>query len=60
MDDFTLDYIDHVAIRVKDIETSASWYENVLGLKRKVVPEWGAYPILCWLVKSVLPYFLLH
>lgn len=45
MEDFTIDYLDHVAIRVKDLEVSASWYEKVLGLKRKEIPEWGAYPI---------------
>ncbi|WP_299209522.1 VOC family protein [uncultured Dokdonia sp.] len=45
MEDFIIDHLDHVAIRVKDIEVSASWYEKTLGLKRKIVPEWGAYPI---------------
>ncbi len=45
MEDFTIDDLDHVAIRVKDLEVSASWYENVLGLTRKTTPEWGAFPI---------------
>lgn len=45
MEDFTIDYLDHVAIRVKDLEASATWYNEVLGLTRKTVPEWGPFPI---------------
>lgn len=45
MEGFTIDHLDHVAIRVKDLEVSASWYEKVLGLTRKTTPEWGAFPI---------------
>ncbi len=41
-----LDFLDHVAIRVKDLEVSARWYEEVLGLKRYAFREWGDYPIL--------------
>lgn len=40
-----IDFLDHVAIRVKDIEASAVWYEDVLGLTRYQFKEWGAYPI---------------
>jgi catechol 2,3-dioxygenase-like lactoylglutathione lyase family enzyme len=40
-----LEFLDHVAIRVADMEASAKWYENVLGLRRYQLPEWGAYPI---------------
>ena len=40
-----LEFLDHVAIRVVDINASATWYENVLGLKRYQLPEWGEYPI---------------
>jgi predicted metalloenzyme YecM len=28
--DFKIDFLDHVAIRVKDMEVSARWYEEVL------------------------------
>ncbi|MEM7512293.1 MAG: VOC family protein [Bacteroidota bacterium] len=42
---FTLSFLDHVAIRVKDMEVSASWYEKVLGLKRHQLPAWGDFPI---------------
>ena len=40
-----LEFLDHVAIYVADMEASAKWYENVLGLKRYQLPEWGEYPI---------------
>ena len=41
-----LEFLDHVAIYVSDMEASARWYENVLGLKRYQLPEWGEYPIV--------------
>ena len=37
--------LDHVAIRVKDLEVSARWYQQILGLKRYDVEVWGPYPI---------------
>ncbi len=42
---FKIDFLDHVAIRVKDLSLSAAWYGNVLGLKKYQLPEWGDYPI---------------
>lgn len=45
MVDFQLDFLDHVAIRVKDIDASVAWYTKVLGLKRYQLPEWGEFPI---------------
>ena len=42
---FSLSFLDHVAIRVKDMEVSTRWYEKVLGLKRYQLPAWGAFPI---------------
>jgi len=38
--------LDHVAIRVKDMEKSAQWYADVLGFKRVQAEEWGAFPIM--------------
>ncbi|MCB0374585.1 MAG: VOC family protein [Sinomicrobium sp.] len=45
MKPFEIAFLDHVAIRVKDLEVSAAWYEKALGLKRLQLPEWGAFPI---------------
>ena len=45
MKNIKLNHIDHVAIRVKDLEISAAWYTKVLGLRKKYVKEWGPFPI---------------
>ncbi|HMU46925.1 MAG TPA: VOC family protein [Chitinophagaceae bacterium] len=37
-------FLDHVAIRVKDLTISADWYQKVLGLKKNQAPEWGEFP----------------
>ena len=42
-----INFLDHVAIRVSDMEQSAAWYENVLGLTRFGDPEhWGPAPYM--------------
>jgi len=40
-----IEFLDHVAIRVKDLELSANWYKRVLGLKKYKLKEWGEFPI---------------
>ena len=45
MPNFELESLDHVAIRVADLEISAEWYQRVLGLKRYLPPEWEPWPI---------------
>ena len=45
MSDFKINFLDHVAIRVKDLVLSATWYEKVLGLKKYEVDAWGPFPI---------------
>ena len=45
MSDFKIDGLDHVAIRVENLEISALWYKKFLGLKIKKTLEWGAFPI---------------
>lgn len=45
MPDFKLNFLDHVAIRVKNIDAAAAWYERVLGLKRYRLEKWGDFPI---------------
>ncbi len=45
MPDLHINGLDHVAIRVKDLERSAQWYQRVLGLKRYQPEAWGPFPI---------------
>lgn len=36
--------IDHVALAVRDVERSAQWYQDVLGLRRLHQDVWGSFP----------------
>jgi catechol 2,3-dioxygenase-like lactoylglutathione lyase family enzyme len=36
--------IDHVALLVRDVERSVSWYRDVLGLERRYEEVWGSFP----------------
>lgn len=54
---FSIDFLDHVAIRVKDLEASAKWYQEVLGLKRYDLPEWNGVPIFLLAGKSGIALF---
>lgn len=40
-----IEFLDHVAIYVRDLKVSADWYEKVLGLQKYKLPEWGDFPI---------------
>jgi len=57
MSKIQLNFLDHVAIRVKDLEASAAWYENLFGLTRYQVPEWGDFPILLFTGKTGIALF---
>lgn len=57
MHDFKIEFLDHVALHVKDLEVSASWYEKVLGLKRYKLEKWGEYPIFLLAGKTGLALF---
>lgn len=52
-----IEFLDHVAIRVADVEASAKWYCEVLGLKRYHLPEWGDFPIFLLSGKSGIALF---
>lgn len=52
-----IEFLDHVAIRVKDLEASANWYGKVLGLKRYKMKEWGEFPIFMLAHKSGIALF---
>ena len=45
MSEFKIEGLDHAAIRVKDMERSATWYEEVLGLTRLTPEKWDESPI---------------
>lgn len=57
MKDFKIDFIDHVAIRVKDLEVSVAWYENIFGFSRNQFEEWGPFPIFMMAGKSGVALF---
>ena len=41
---FRLQQVDHVALTVRDVEKSAIWYSEVLGLQRMHQEVWGNFP----------------
>lgn len=56
-EEFEIRFLDHVAIRVANIEVSAKWYEDVLGLKKYQLKEWGAFPVFMLANKTGLALF---
>lgn len=55
--DISIEFLDHVAIRVNDLNVSAQWYQKVLGLKKRQLPEWGDFPIFLLAGKSGIALF---
>lgn len=41
---FQVQCLDHVALLVRDVERSAHWYQDVLGLDRQYQDVWGSFP----------------
>lgn len=52
-----LNFLDHVAITVSDLERSAQWYEEVLGLKKYQPEAWGKFPVFLLAGKSGIALF---
>ncbi len=44
-DNFNIQGLDHVAIRVMDFDVSIAWYEKVLNLKKYQLEKWDPFPI---------------
>jgi catechol 2,3-dioxygenase-like lactoylglutathione lyase family enzyme len=45
MPSFQLSHLDHVAIHSVNPSASVKWYQEVLGLKKYQLEEWGDFPI---------------
>ena len=43
---FRTEGIDHVALAVRDVRSSARWYAEVLGLQRLHEEVWGDFPAI--------------
>lgn len=56
-DKIHIEFLDHVAIRVRDLNLATEWYEDVLGLKRYQMPEWREYPVFLLSGKSGVALF---
>ncbi len=54
---FRLDFLDHIALRVQDLQASVNWYQEVLGLVPQQTPEWGDFPIFLLCGKTGLALF---
>lgn len=57
MTNFNIRFLDHVALMVTDLETSANWYVENLGLTKYTKAEWGPFPVFLLAGKSGLALF---
>lgn len=54
---FQLEGIDHIAISVRDVDASARWYQEVLGLERRFEETWGSFPAIVGVGTTALALF---
>ncbi|HWM23938.1 MAG TPA: VOC family protein [Chthoniobacterales bacterium] len=54
---FELEGLDHVALRVRDVERSADWYVDVLGFERRYQGMWNGVPVFVGLGKTAVALF---
>jgi catechol 2,3-dioxygenase-like lactoylglutathione lyase family enzyme len=52
-----LSFLDHVAIRVADVERSAAWYESVFGMKRFSPEAWKPFSVFMFAGKCGIAIF---
>jgi catechol 2,3-dioxygenase-like lactoylglutathione lyase family enzyme len=57
MPTFSIARIDHVALTVRDVARSISWYRDVLGLVRKHEEVWGDCPAMMFAGDTALALF---
>ena len=57
MKPFNINFLDHVAIYVKDMNISIEWYARVIGLKKYKLEKWGAFPVFMLAGKSGIAIF---
>jgi catechol 2,3-dioxygenase-like lactoylglutathione lyase family enzyme len=57
MKPFHINFLDHVAIYVEDMDRSIAWYSEHLGLKKYQPKEWGPFPVFMLTGKSGLAIF---
>lgn len=54
---FEIHHLDHIAIRVADVEASANWYGEVLGMKPAFEGQWGGVPTMLALGPTLVALF---
>ena len=57
MKPFEINFLDHVAIYVIDMERSIEWYQSVMGLKKYQPEEWGEFPVFMLSAKTGIAIF---
>ena len=57
MKPFEINFLDHIAIRVNNIDDSVAWYSKALGLKKYRLEKWGHFPIFMLSGKSGIAIF---